>query len=98
MKHTYYPALDGLRTIAVGIVLCAHGGVTYFRSGGVGVDIFFVLSGFLITTILITEQGRTGSINFRNFYARRFLRLAPALVLACVLAAIGTVWLEGRFP
>lgn len=98
MKHTYYPALDGLRTIAVGIVLCAHGGVTYFRSGGVGVDIFFVLSGFLITTILITEQGRTGSINFRNFYARRFLRLAPALVLACALAAIGTVWLEGRFP
>ena len=98
MKHTYYPALDGLRTIAVGIVLCAHGGVTYFRSGGVGVDIFFVLSGFLITTILITEQGRTGSINFRNFYARRFLRLAPALVLACVLAAICTVRLEGRFP
>jgi len=98
MKHTYYPALDGLRTIAVGIVLCAHGGVPYFRSGGVGVDIFFVLSGFLITTILTTEQARTGDISFRNFYARRFLRLAPALVLACVLAAAGMVWFEQRFP
>lgn len=98
MKHTYYPALDGLRTIAVGIVLCAHGGVPYFRSGGVGVDIFLVLSGFLITTILTTEQTRTGGISFRNFYARRFLRLAPALVMACALAAAGMMGLEGRFP
>lgn len=98
MKHAYYPALDGLRTIAVGIVLCAHGGVTYFRSGGVGVDIFFVLSGCLITTILIGERDRTGGISLRNFYARRFLRLAPALFLAGVLAAGGMVWLEGRFP
>jgi hypothetical protein len=56
----------------------------WFRSGGVGVDIFFVLSGFLITTILRTERQRTGGISFRNFYARRFLRLAPALVLTCV--------------
>ena len=44
MKHPYYPSLDGLRAIAVGIVLAAHGGVPYFRSGGVGVDTFFVLS------------------------------------------------------
>lgn len=98
MKHTYYPALDGLRTIAVGIVLCAHGGVTYFRSGGVGVDIFFVLSGFLITTILITEQARSGGINFRNFYARRFLRLAPALVLCCALTAGIALGLGRAFP
>lgn len=88
MKHTYYPALDGLRTIAVGIVLCAHGGVTWFRSGGVGVDLFFVLSGFLITTILRTERQRTGGISFRNFYARRFLRLVPALLLTCALVAV----------
>lgn len=98
MKHTYYPALDGLRTIAVGIVLCAHGGVPWFRSGGVGVDIFFVLSGFLITTILSGEWARTGAISFRNFYARRFLRLAPALVLTCALVAGAVPWLEGRFP
>ena len=98
MKHTYYPSLDGLRTVAVGIVLCAHGGVPWFRSGGTGVDIFFVLSGFLITTILSTEWARTGSISFRNFYARRMLRLAPALVLTGAFVAAGMMWLEGRFP
>ena len=98
VKHTYYPSLDGLRTVAVGIVLCAHGGVPYFRSGGTGVDIFFVLSGFLITTILSTEWTRTGAISFRNFYARRFLRLAPALLLTCAFVGVGMVWLEGRFP
>ena len=98
LKHVYYPSLDGLRTIAVGIVLCAHGGVPYFRSGGVGVDLFFVLSGFLITTILITERARTGTIVFRNFYARRFLRLAPALFLTCGFVGVAMTWAEGRFP
>lgn len=98
LKHPYYPALDGLRTIAVGIVLCAHGGVTWFRSGGVGVDIFFVLSGFLITTILRTERQRTGAISFRNFYTRRFLRLAPALVLTCALVAVAKPTLGEPFP
>ncbi|RXK53658.1 acyltransferase [Oleiharenicola lentus] len=98
MKHPYYPALDGLRTIAVGIVLCAHGGVPWFRSGGVGVDIFFVLSGFLITTILSTERQRTGAIAFRNFYARRFLRLAPALVLTCAVVAVAKPAFGEPFP
>ena len=97
-KHTYYPALDGLRTIAVGIVLCAHGGVTWFRSGGVGVDIFFVLSGFLITTILRTERQRTGAISFRNFYARRFLRLAPVLLLTCAVVAVAKPAFGEPFP
>lgn len=98
MKHAYYPSLDGLRTIAVGIVLCAHGGVPYFRSGGVGVDMFFVLSGFLITTILSGEWSRTGAISFRNFYARRFLRLAPALVLTCAFVGVAKTLLHGVFP
>jgi peptidoglycan/LPS O-acetylase OafA/YrhL len=98
LKHVYYPSLDGLRTVAVSIVLCAHGGVPYFRSGGVGVDLFFVLSGFLITTILITERARTGTIVFRNFYARRFLRLAPALFLTCAFVGVAMTWAEGRFP
>ena len=98
MKHHYYPSLDGLRTVAVGIVLCAHGGVPYFRSGGVGVDVFFVLSGFLITTILASESAATGTVNFRNFYARRFLRLAPALVLTCALVGLTKPWFGGGFP
>jgi len=98
MKHTYYPGLDGLRAVAVGIVLCAHGGVPYFRSGGVGVDMFFVLSGFLITTILSAEWARTGAISFRNFYMRRFLRLAPALLLTCAFVGVTKTWLTGSFP
>ena len=98
LKHTYYPSLDGLRAIAVGIVLSAHGGIPYFRSGGVGVDMFFVLSGFLITTILTTEWSQFGRVDFRNFYARRFLRLAPALFLTCTFVGVGMLWLERRFP
>ena len=98
MAHRYIPSLDGLRTVAVGIVLCAHGGVPWFRSGGVGVDIFFVLSGFLITTILSGEFARTGHINLRNFYARRFLRLAPALLLTCALVAVAKPAFGEPFP
>ena len=98
MKLSHYPSLDGMRTVAVGIVLAAHGGVPYFRSGGVGVDMFFVLSGFLITSILSAEWTRTGALSFRNFYARRFLRLAPALLLTCAFVGVGMLWLEGRFP
>ncbi|WP_438479899.1 acyltransferase family protein [Oleiharenicola lentus] len=98
MKHHYYPSLDGLRTIAVGIVLAAHGGVSYFRSGGVGVDIFFVLSGFLITNILISEWAANASISYRNFYVRRLLRLAPCLFLTCAFYAATYYWLNGNVP
>jgi peptidoglycan/LPS O-acetylase OafA/YrhL len=96
--HRYYPGLDGLRAVAVGLVLAAHGGLPFFRSGGVGVDIFFVLSGFLITGILLAEWSLTGTICFRNFYARRFLRLGPCLVLTCVLTGVGVWWVYGRVP
>jgi peptidoglycan/LPS O-acetylase OafA/YrhL len=83
MNRVYFKNLDGLRAIAVALVLFAHGGFPFPRSGGVGVDIFFVLSGFLITMILSAEAGRNGKINFRNFYCRRCLRLAPCLLLVC---------------
>ncbi|MDP2138259.1 MAG: acyltransferase [Candidatus Didemnitutus sp.] len=98
MTHRYFPSLDGLRTIAVGIVLAAHGGLSYFRSGGVGVDIFFVLSGFLITSILAAECHTSGTVSLRNFYARRFLRLAPALVLMCAFAAAAMLLMGQHFP
>jgi peptidoglycan/LPS O-acetylase OafA/YrhL len=83
----YWKSLDGLRAIAVGIVMLAHAGLPFLRSGGAGVDIFFVLSGFLITGILSGEFQRYGSISRRNFYVRRILRLSPCLV-ACVLLFI----------
>lgn len=96
--HRYFPALDGVRALAIGIVLAAHGGVAWFRSGGVGVDLFFVLSGYLITSILAAEVAATGRLSFRNFYARRFLRLAPALLLTCAFVAVALHLTTGRVP
>lgn len=81
----YRPALDGVRGIAILAVLAVHTkhlfGWSLVKGGSVGVDIFFVLSGFLITCILLEEWTTTDNINLRHFYARRFLRLVPALLL-----------------
>lgn len=96
--RSYFTSLDGLRAVAVFIVLIAHAGSPYPRSGGVGVDIFFVLSGFLITTILSTEAEKYGSINLRNFYVRRFLRLVPCLLLTCLFVTIWLVSTKKYFP
>lgn len=81
----YRPSLDGLRTIAVMPVLLAHAGVQRIGGGNFGVDIFFVLSGFLITGTLLEEWSRDKRIRLKNFYWRRAVRLFPALFL--VLAA-----------
>jgi len=70
------PALDGLRTVAVSMVVVDHWGLPGL--GGLGVSIFFVLSGFLITTLLLTEWDHTGDISLKAFYARRSLRIFPA--------------------
>ncbi len=80
----YQPGLDGLRAVAVGAVLLYHGGVAWMRGGFLGVDIFFVLSGYLITTLLLVEWGRTGRIRLLAFWARRARRLLPALALLLV--------------
>ena len=81
----YRPALDGVRGIAILAVLAVHTnhlfGWSLLKGGSIGVDIFFVLSGFLITSILLEEWTTTANISLRNFYARRLLRLVPALVL-----------------
>lgn len=79
------PGLDALRGLAVLAVMGRHTGAPLLRGGFLGVDVFFVLSGFLITTVII-EQHVNGLFSFRNFFARRLLRLVPALValLACV--------------
>lgn len=81
----YRPDLDGLRALAVLAVMAVHTGVWYCSGGWMGVDVFFVLSGFLITTLLVDEQRRSGTISFRRFYQRRALRLYPAF-LAVVLS------------
>jgi peptidoglycan/LPS O-acetylase OafA/YrhL len=80
-KLGYQPALDGLRAISVVIVIAFHCGVKILCGGFVGVDLFFVLSGFLITKLLLDEHEQSGRIHFRNFYLRRSLRLMPGLFL-----------------
>lgn len=95
VKLGYRPALDGLRGLAVLMVMLDHAGSYLWQTdklsgGGFGVDIFFVLSGFLITVLLLEEWQKTGGISLKNFYARRALRLLPALfgvLLVCVAYA-----------
>lgn len=90
---------DGLRAIAVAFVLVVHAGFygrEYFDGGRLGVQIFFVLSGFLITALLIREFDRTGTIRLGAFYLRRAVRLLP--VLAAVIAALLVVVALGLIP
>ena len=84
------PALDGIRAVAVIAVLLFHAGVSWMPGGSLGVDIFFVLSGFLITALLVGERDRDGVIALPAFYLRRIRRLFPAMVL--VLLFVGITW------
>ncbi len=84
--------LDGLRALAVAGVLAYHTGASWAVGGFLGVDLFFVLSGFLITGLLVTEWQRRGGIDLPRFYARRALRLLPAVLAMClILLIIGPV-------
>ena len=84
----FRPDIEGLRGVAVLLVVLFHCGVPGFGGGFTGVDVFFALSGYLITGLIVSEVERTGSLNFRNFYARRVRRLLPAsgLVVVSTLA------------
>jgi peptidoglycan/LPS O-acetylase OafA/YrhL len=82
----HVPALDGLRAFAIGAVLVFHTWPSILPGGWLGVDVFFVLSGYLITGLLVAERERTGRIALRAFYRRRAFRLFPALGAAMVLA------------
>jgi peptidoglycan/LPS O-acetylase OafA/YrhL len=84
--------LDGIRAIAVIGVLGFHAGVRGFGGGLLGVDIFFVLSGFLITSLLLDEWSATGTVSFRRFYERRARRLLPGLFLLLLLVAAYAQW------
>lgn len=85
------PALDGVRTLAVYAVVLFHAGIGWMRAGYVGVDVFFVLSGFLVTNVILSQYSSTGSLNLVRFYSRRVRRLLPAAVVAilgtCAISA-----------
>ena len=84
----YLPGLDGIRALAVIGVLLYHADVAWMSGGFLGVDVFFVLSGFLITTLIVEEFARRGTVSFSQFYLRRARRLLPALLLMLLVVAL----------
>jgi peptidoglycan/LPS O-acetylase OafA/YrhL len=92
----YVPALDGIRGIAILLVVGAHA-FHLPPTGYLGVDLFFVLSGFLITTLLLEERAETGKVSLRSFYERRARRLLPALLMMLV-AYTAVEFAQGRHP
>lgn len=88
MTARFRPDIEGLRTIAILAVVLYHAGVPAVSGGFIGVDLFFVLSGFLITGLLLRELESTGHIQLREFWARRARRLLPAAAVVLVLTAI----------
>jgi len=97
MKITYRPELDGLRAIAVGAVILYHAQIRFFdfklfTGGFIGVDIFFVISGYLITSIILKELILSGTFSFKNFYERRIRRILPALLFV-MLISIPFAWI-----
>lgn len=88
--RAFRPDIEGLRAIAVTLVLLNHAGWALFGGGYIGVDGFFVLSGVLITGLLIREVGKHGSISLPQFYARRARRLLPAGTLVLVVTVIAS--------
>ena len=98
MKHNYRPEIEGLRAIAVGAVIVYHAQITIFghqlfEGGFIGVDIFFVISGYLITSIILNELVTTGSFSFKHFYERRIRRILPVLLFV-MLVSLPIAWVH----
>jgi peptidoglycan/LPS O-acetylase OafA/YrhL len=87
-RLTYWPALDGLRGLAVAAVLLFHSGYAWAGGGFLGVSLFFTLSGFLITSLVVAEHAESGRVRLSAFWARRARRLIPASILALGLALV----------
>jgi len=84
----YQPALDGIRALAITLVMFAHANFQLFKNGGIGVSVFFALSGFLITTLLLEEFNTNNNISLKGFYVRRTMRLFPALYVMLIFVFI----------
>ena len=93
----YQPAIDGLRAVAVLAVLAYHWPASWMPGGFLGVEVFFVISGYLITSLLLGERVRTGRTDFGQFWIRRARRLLPALyALLVVVSAVWLIWHPGE--
>ena len=93
MKIKYRPEIDGLRAISVFAVIIYHAnfvlfGHTLFQGGFIGVDIFFVISGYLITTLILKEIYKTNQFSFKYFYERRIRRILPVLLFVTIVTSI----------
>ena len=91
MKLIYRPEIDGLRAIAVLSVILYHAEISFFgknlfQGGFIGVDFFFVISGYLITSLILKELELTGNFSFKNFYERRARRILPVLLFVMLLS------------
>jgi peptidoglycan/LPS O-acetylase OafA/YrhL len=97
---SYIPALDGVRGLAIIVIMGYHGGVFFTSGGFYGVDAFFTLSGFLITSLLIAEWHQTATIRLRLFWARRARRLLPALLVMVLAVTLYCAFLvpSGTYP
>lgn len=87
----FRPDIEGIRAVALFLALLCHGGVVLFAGGFVGVDMFFVISGFLITGLLVAESESTGRISLKRFYAHRLKRLMPLATLVLIFTAIASI-------
>lgn len=88
----HVPALDGLRGVAIGMVVLVHLYAPIFSGGSSGVDVFFVLSGFLITKLALEEHDRSGALSLRDFYLRRVFRILPALFVLLAALLVASWW------
>ncbi len=93
MLKSFQPDIEGLRGVAILLVVFYHVGLPGFSGGYVGVDVFFVLSGYLITRLLVKEIEENGRLRLANFYARRARRLLPAAALTLLVTVIASYWL-----
>jgi peptidoglycan/LPS O-acetylase OafA/YrhL len=104
IQQKFYPSLNGLRAFSILLVLLAHLGLSkrpfygMLFNSALGVNTFFVISGFLITTLCIKEQNLTGSLSLRNFYIRRFLRIFPVAYLYIVVIIILSYFFKLHLP
>jgi peptidoglycan/LPS O-acetylase OafA/YrhL len=97
-QDAYLPALDGLRAVSILLVVVSHLGLGFIVPGGLGVTIFFFISGFIITRILLLEYAGSGAISLTGFYIKRVFRLAPGLIVYIFLSVLAFAMVGAPIP